>query len=115
MACDYKRSILEGPSFFARTSNRGINSAAGAGGAIRMTRGLRFTLALYALASFSAQPAKADAVVDFYKGRTVTVVVSSSAAGGYDTIARAVARHMGKHMPGNPLFIVRNMPGAGGI
>ena len=60
-------------------------------------------------------PAKADALADFYKGRTVTVVVSSSAAGGYDTIARAVARYMAKHMPGNPAFIVRNMPGAGGI
>jgi tripartite-type tricarboxylate transporter receptor subunit TctC len=60
-------------------------------------------------------PAKADAVADFYKGKAVTVVVSSSAAGGYDTIARAVARHMGKHMPGNPAFIVRNMPGAGGM
>jgi tripartite-type tricarboxylate transporter receptor subunit TctC len=60
-------------------------------------------------------PAKADGVADFYKGKAITVVVSSSAAGGYDTIARAVARHMGKHMPGNPAFIVRNMPGAGGM
>jgi tripartite-type tricarboxylate transporter receptor subunit TctC len=59
--------------------------------------------------------AHADAISDFYKGRTVTVVVSSSAAGGYDTIARTVARAMAKHMPGNPAFIVRNMPGAGGI
>ena len=56
-----------------------------------------------------------NSIADFYKGRAVTVVVSSSAAGGYDTIARTVARHMSKHMPGNPAFIVRNMPGAGGI
>ena len=60
-------------------------------------------------------PAKADAVADFYKGRTVTIVVSSSAAGGYDTLARAVARHIGKHVPGQPVFIVRNMVGAGGM
>jgi tripartite-type tricarboxylate transporter receptor subunit TctC len=72
-------------------------------------------LALCALIATCAPQAKADAVADFYKGRTVTVVVSSSAAGGYDTLARAVARHMGRHMPGNPVFIVRNMPGAGGM
>jgi tripartite-type tricarboxylate transporter receptor subunit TctC len=70
---------------------------------------------LCSLVGAGVPPAKADAVADFYRGRTVTVVVSSSAAGGYDTIARAVARHMGKHMPGNPAFIVRNMPGAGGM
>jgi tripartite-type tricarboxylate transporter receptor subunit TctC len=67
------------------------------------------------LAGTSARSANADAVADFYKGKTVTVVVSSSAAGGYDTIARAVARHMSRHMPGNPVFFVRNMPGAGGM
>jgi tripartite-type tricarboxylate transporter receptor subunit TctC len=63
----------------------------------------------------SVPQANADSVADFYKGRAVTVVVSSSAAGGYDTLARALARHMGKHLPGNPAFIVRNMPGAGGM
>jgi tripartite-type tricarboxylate transporter receptor subunit TctC len=71
--------------------------------------------ALCALIGICAPQVKADAIADFYKGRTVTVVVSSSAAGGYDTLARAVARHMGRHMPGNPVFIVRNMPGAGGM
>ncbi len=59
--------------------------------------------------------AKADAITDFYQTRTITVVVSSSAAGGYDTLARVVARHIGRHLPGNPVFIVRNMPGAGGM
>ena len=43
------------------------------------------------------------------------MVVSSNAAGGYDTFARAVARYIGKHIPGNPTVIVRNMPGAGGM
>jgi tripartite-type tricarboxylate transporter receptor subunit TctC len=60
-------------------------------------------------------PAKADPVADFYSGRTMTMIVSTSAAGGYDTLARAIARHIGKHVPGNPNFIVRNMPGAGGL
>jgi tripartite-type tricarboxylate transporter receptor subunit TctC len=62
-----------------------------------------------------AAPANADPIADFYKGRTITIVVSSSAAGGYDTLARAVARHIGKHVPGRPGAIVRNMVGAGGM
>jgi tripartite-type tricarboxylate transporter receptor subunit TctC len=60
-------------------------------------------------------PARADPIADFYKGRTVTLIVSASAAGGYDTLARTIARHLGRHVPGNPTFIVRNMPGAGGL
>jgi tripartite-type tricarboxylate transporter receptor subunit TctC len=75
----------------------------------------RYLLALCVLAAEYASQAKADTIADFYKGRAVTVVVSSSAAGGYDTLARALARYMGKHLSGNPAFIVRNMPGAGGM
>jgi tripartite-type tricarboxylate transporter receptor subunit TctC len=74
---------------------------------------VRLPLAMCAL--LYAAAAQADPVADFYKGKAVTIVVSSSAAGGYDTIARAVARYMGRHLPGNPTFIVRNMPGAGGM
>ncbi|MBM3607271.1 MAG: hypothetical protein FJX29_02290 [Alphaproteobacteria bacterium] len=51
---------------------------------------------------------------DFYKGKTVRVVVGSSAGGGYDRYGRLIARHIGKHIPGNPVVIVSNMPGAGG-
>src|SRR5256886_3309347 len=84
---------------------------------LQMSAALPHLLVLCALIGICAcgPQAKADAIADFYKGRTVTVVVSSSAAGGYDTLARAVARHMGRHLPGNPVFIVRNMPGAGGM
>jgi len=57
----------------------------------------------------------ADPVADFYAGRTATIVVTTSAGGGYDTLARAIARHIGRHVPGNPTFVVRNMPGAGGL
>jgi hypothetical protein len=67
------------------------------------------------VASACLPQAKADVVAEFYRGRTVTLVVSSNAAGGYDTFARAVARYIGKHIPGNPTLIVRNMPGAGGM
>jgi tripartite-type tricarboxylate transporter receptor subunit TctC len=72
-------------------------------------------LALCIVAAACLPQAKAEGVAEFYQGRTVTVVVGSNAAGGYDTFARAVARYMGKHIPGSPTLIVRNMPGAGGM
>ena len=74
---------------------------------------VRATLALFAC--LCAVPALADPAADFYKGSTVTMVVSTSAGGGYDTLARAIARQFGKHIPGHPTIVVRNMPGAGGI
>ena len=61
-----------------------------------------------------AATARAQAVADFYRGKTITLMVASGAGGGYDFFARALARHMGKHIPGNPTLIVQNMPGAGG-
>jgi tripartite-type tricarboxylate transporter receptor subunit TctC len=50
---------------------------------------------------------------NFYRGKTVRFIVGASAGGGYDTYTRTIARHMGKHIPGNPTLIVDNMPGAG--
>ncbi|MCL2429184.1 MAG: tripartite tricarboxylate transporter substrate-binding protein, partial [Alphaproteobacteria bacterium] len=80
------------------------------------TPGLRAGIAALALAAqVSIMPANADPVADFYKGRTVALVVGSSAGGGYDAMARAVARYLGQHIAGNPTVVVRNMPGAGGI
>src|SRR5918999_5196597 len=62
---------------------------------------------------FGATPqALAD---DFYAGKTIRVAVGFSAGGGYDTYARLIARHMGKHIPGNPSFVVENMDGAGSL
>lgn len=49
----------------------------------------------------------------FYKGKNIRIIVGASAGGGYDTYSRTIARHMGKHIPGNPSFAVENMPGAG--
>jgi tripartite-type tricarboxylate transporter receptor subunit TctC len=49
---------------------------------------------------------------DFYKGKTVRVIVGGTAGGGFDVYTRAMTRHMGKHVPGNPSFIVENMTGA---
>lgn len=67
---------------------------------------------MFAIAGLQAQ---AQSVADFYKGKTVTMIVSSSAGGGYDALSRTVAKHMWVHIPGKPNMIVRNMPGAGGI
>ncbi len=52
---------------------------------------------------------------DFYKGKTIRIVVGAAAGGGFDTYARVIARHMGRHIPGNPTIIVENMPGAGSL
>ena len=51
----------------------------------------------------------------FYEGKTLRIVVGSAAGGGSDTYSRAIARHLGKHIEGNPTVIVENMPGAGGL
>jgi tripartite-type tricarboxylate transporter receptor subunit TctC len=57
----------------------------------------------------------ADSVADFYKGKIVTLVCSSSTGGGYDLLARTIAKYLGGHVPGAPRIVVQNMPGAGGI
>ncbi|MSP40166.1 MAG: hypothetical protein EXR70_16890 [Deltaproteobacteria bacterium] len=51
----------------------------------------------------------------FYEGKTVRFVVGFPAGGGYDAYTRAIARHLGKHIPGNPSIVVDNMPGAGSM
>lgn len=53
------------------------------------------------------------AIANFYRGKIVTILVGHSAGGGFDTYARVISRHMGKHIPGNPNILVNNMPGAG--
>jgi tripartite-type tricarboxylate transporter receptor subunit TctC len=70
-----------------------------------------FGLAALALAA----PARAQSAEDFYRGKTVTILVGFSAGGGYDQYARLLARHIGKHIPGNPAVTVQNMPGAGSL
>ena len=59
--------------------------------------------------------ALADAVADFYKGKQIRMVVRTTPGGDYDQYSRLLARFMGKHIPGNPQFVVVNMPGGGGI
>jgi tripartite-type tricarboxylate transporter receptor subunit TctC len=78
-----------------------------------MRRALGLALAIFALVPPSAFAQ--DAVAEFYRGRTVNVIVGYSSGGGYDTYTRILARHLGKHIPGNPAIVVQNMPGAGSL
>jgi tripartite-type tricarboxylate transporter receptor subunit TctC len=59
--------------------------------------------------------AQADPVADFYKGKTITLIVGTSPGNDYDFRGRLLARHLGRHIPGHPTIVVQNMPGAGGI
>jgi tripartite-type tricarboxylate transporter receptor subunit TctC len=52
---------------------------------------------------------------DFYKGKTISLMVANAAGGGYDLYARLLARHLGHHIPGDPSIVVRNQGGAGGL
>jgi tripartite-type tricarboxylate transporter receptor subunit TctC len=60
-------------------------------------------------------PAVAQSVAAFYAGKQINFIVGASPGGGYDTQARLVARHLGKHIPGNPTIVVQNMPAAGSL
>ena len=59
--------------------------------------------------------ALADSVADFYRGKQVQAIVGYGPGGGYDVVARLVARFIGKHIPGNPTVVFQNMPGAGSL
>ena len=73
-----------------------------------------FAVALMAL-TLQASTAFAQTPAEFYKGKTVRVIVSTTAGGGYDLRARLLARYMGKYIPGNPNLVVENMPGGGSV
>lgn len=73
-------------------------------------------LMLAATIALAAHPAKAESVQDFYRGRTVSLIVGTPSGGGiYDLWSRILARHLGRHIPGQPNIIVQNMAGAGGL
>ena len=62
-----------------------------------------------------ASVASAQAPADFYRGKTIDLYINVSVGGGYDLYARMVARHLGKHIPGNPTILPKNMEGGGGM
>ncbi len=71
---------------------------------------------LTALALLAATlPVKGDAVADFYKGKTVSLIAGFPPGGGYDTYVRILARHYGRFIPGQPITVASNLPGAGSL
>jgi tripartite-type tricarboxylate transporter receptor subunit TctC len=72
-----------------------------------MGRALSISCALLAAAPARAEPS--------FEGKTITIVTSTGVGGVYDLTARVIARHMGRHLPGNPTLIVQNMPGGGNV
>jgi tripartite-type tricarboxylate transporter receptor subunit TctC len=87
-------------------------------GAVREASGVMRVWNLW-LAPFAAlwltSHAQAQSPADFYKGRNVELYIGYSVGGGYDLYARMLARHLGKHIPGNPTVVTKNMEGAGSL
>ena len=67
------------------------------------------------VAAVATQAARSAGVEDFYKGKTVSLLIGYSVGGGYDAYGRLLARHFGKHLPGNPNVVPQNMSGAGSL
>jgi tripartite-type tricarboxylate transporter receptor subunit TctC len=74
-----------------------------------------FRAAVLAIAALASPAASADPVADFYKGKQIQLIVGYGPGGGNDVYARLLARHMGRHVPGQPGIVVQNMPGAGSL
>jgi len=72
-------------------------------------------LVAFVLAVAFTGSAQAQTAEEFYKGKTVNLVIGFSVGGGYDLYARHLARFMGKHIPGSPSIVPQNMPGAGSL
>lgn len=68
-----------------------------------------------AAALLVSSPAGADEIADYYRGKSVSLLVSVAAGGGYDVWARLLSRHLGRNIPGQPNVVVQNMPGSGGL
>jgi tripartite-type tricarboxylate transporter receptor subunit TctC len=82
---------------------------------VRLSRMIALLAATAAIWSASIAAGRCDAVADFYRGRSISVVIGFGAGGGYDAYARLLARHLGRHIPGNPSLVAQNMQGAGGL
>jgi tripartite-type tricarboxylate transporter receptor subunit TctC len=78
-------------------------------------RWLRAPLAAAVVLAAGFIPARADPVADFYAGKTLRILVGFGPGGGYDLYARTLARHLGRHVAGQPGVVVQNLPGAGSL
>jgi tripartite-type tricarboxylate transporter receptor subunit TctC len=72
-------------------------------------------LIVFAAAILSAGSALQAQAEDYYKGKTITLIIGANPGGGYDLYGRALARHYARHIPGDPNIVVQNMPGAGSV
>ena len=75
---------------------------------------IRFAFIIAAVLGWHT-PLQAQTVADFYRGKSVQLLIAYTAGGGYDINARLVARYIGKHIPGNPTIVPQNFPGAAGL
>ena len=91
------------------------NAASRAVRGVRLSRMIALLVATGAIWSASIAAGRCDAVADFYRGRSISLVIGFGAGGGYDAYARLLARHIGRHIPGNPSLVAQNMQGAGGL
>jgi tripartite-type tricarboxylate transporter receptor subunit TctC len=80
-----------------------------------MARSGTWSILTLCLAGLLGLPARAAEPADFWRGKTLTLLVGYTAGGGYDIYARTLARFMSRHMPGNPVIVTQNMPGAGSL
>src|SRR6266704_7095289 len=70
---------------------------------------------LVATATLSASPARAQAPEEFYRGKTINLIIPNAPGGSFDLYARLAANHLGRFIPGNPSIVAQNMPGAAGM
>lgn len=77
----------------------------------------KYVLSLSAILAIAiaSDAARADAIEDFYRGKSISLYIPSNTGGGYDTYGRLIGRHIGRYIPGNPTIVPRNVPGAGGV
>ena len=74
---------------------------------------IRAAIAFAAATLVCSAPASADPVADFYRGKTLRMLIGYGPGGGYDIYGRLVAEFLPRHLPGNPTIVAQNMPGAG--
>src|SRR4051812_24648182 len=74
-----------------------------------------FTSGLVAASALPMPPAWAQEAADFFRGKTIRLIVSTTPGSAYDLRARSMAQHFGRFLPGSPKIVVENMPGAGSL
>jgi tripartite-type tricarboxylate transporter receptor subunit TctC len=80
---------------------------------MRETTILGIAFAIAAATLLPVKPSQAQSAVDFYRGKTLRMLIGYGPGGGYDIYGRLVAEFLPRHLPGNPTIIAQNMPGAG--